>query len=127
MDAELTNALFDRYPGLFRERMSPESGLRHGLECGNGWYELIDTLCACLAQEVKASDVEPISIAQVKQKFGGLRVYVDNATDHQLGMTRLASALSERICECCGAPGRASVIGKMHVVRCETHLAEARA
>lgn len=80
MDSELTNALFDRYPGQFREREPSRSCMHRGFECGDGWYDLIETLCACLAQDVDASAVDPILITQVKQKFGGLRVYVHNAT-----------------------------------------------
>jgi len=57
-------------------------------------------------------------IVQIKEKFGGLRFYVSKATERQRGMIQLASALSERTCECCGAPGRASTIGRSQTTRC---------
>ena len=48
----------------------------------------------------------PLTVGQIKEKFGGLRFYVDGglSPEHQ-GMVALAEALSYRICETCGAPG----------------------
>jgi hypothetical protein len=44
--------------------------------------------------------------AQVKEKFGSLRCYTEEAGQVQRGTIDVASALSERICEIGGAPGR---------------------
>lgn len=43
-----------------------------GLECGKGWNQLIYDLCAELKQIGFNSDV-----LQIKEKFGGLRYYID--------------------------------------------------
>lgn len=50
---------------------------------------------------------------QIKEKFGGLRVYytkyVDENTDHDAyyqGIIDMAEAMSYRICETCGKPGK---------------------
>ena len=46
---------------------------------------------------------------QVKEKFGGLRFYVQAGSDVQRGMITLAEAMSYRICDLCG--GRAELRG----------------
>lgn len=54
-------------------------------------------------QKLKAaSDRIPVAV-QVKEKFGGLRFYVCNATEEQRQYIRFAERLSYRICEECGA------------------------
>ena len=91
-----------------------------GFEHGDGWFNIIDTLCSVIQhhtdwkrkQEPFAgmSDEEfdeihqPVA-AQVKEKFGGLRFYCDNTDDYILGAIALAESLSYRACEACGAPG----------------------
>jgi hypothetical protein len=47
MDKKLQNQLFKKYPKIFRQHKLSfrESCMGFGIETGNGWYELIDTLC----------------------------------------------------------------------------------
>lgn len=42
---------------------------------------------------------------QVKEKFGGLRVYVGSDVPETRDLIRAAERRSERICESCGRPG----------------------
>jgi len=98
-----------------------------GIECGDGWYDLIDALCADIQNEVdneirqqgykiKRGDLKPedalpeedmqVVAVQVKEKFGGLRFYVSRETDRVAGMISMAESMSLRICETCGNPGR---------------------
>ena len=42
------------------------------------------------------------NITQVKEKFGGLRFYIDGGDDEIYGMIGLAESLSYRTCEFCG-------------------------
>lgn len=70
-----------------------------GIECGKGWHPLIKPILeAC--QEL---DVE---VAQVKQKFGALRIYLDGAPSWLLDMCDLAEELSCYRCEECGVEGK---------------------
>jgi hypothetical protein len=50
MSPELEKKLYDAYPLIFKERnLSPqETCMCWGLECGDGWYDLIYTLCRAL-------------------------------------------------------------------------------
>jgi hypothetical protein len=40
--------------------------------------------------------------AQIKQKFGTLRLYADNVNSYSEGIISLAESLSEHICKHCG-------------------------
>jgi hypothetical protein len=52
MRRELDEELCRRYPEMFRDRHGdPEkSAMPRGLECGDGWFNLIDLLCASLQE-----------------------------------------------------------------------------
>ena len=103
MSPELDKQLCDKYPTIFADRYkSPqESCLAFGIECGDGWYDILDTLCYAATHtystsfEVDEQDgkrlglklntynnayyfpVNPPQIIadQVKEKFGTLRFY----------------------------------------------------
>ena len=48
-----------------------------GIACGDGWYEPIKKMCLQLEVLNKESEEGKIIAAQIKEKFGGLRCYVD--------------------------------------------------
>lgn len=47
MDLELQNELYKKYPKIFRQKDDDMTStcMCWGFECGNGWYNIIDTLC----------------------------------------------------------------------------------
>jgi len=55
-------------------------------------------------REVK-QPCEQVVAAQVKEKFGTLRFYVNGGDDTTRGMIQMAEAMSACTCEDCGAPG----------------------
>ena len=122
MDADLQKQLYDRYPLIFQERVLPmaETAMCWGIATGNGWYHLIDGLCAQLQRETDQDGVPQIIATQVKEKFGTLRFHTREANERQSAMIDLASELSSRICDQCGAPGQLRTSG-WHATRCEAH------
>ena len=50
--------------------------------------------------------VPQVVAAQVKEKYGSLRFYTVGGDDEIQGMVRMAEAMSCRICEDCGKPGK---------------------
>jgi len=61
------------------------------------------------------------ALGQVKEKFGGLRFYVDNCVDDYLdGAIGFAEQMSFLICEICGSPGKCRGRGWL-MTRCEEH------
>ena len=125
MRKELDELLCTRYPQIFaeRNRSIAESCMGFGFACGDGWFTLVDTLCARLQFETDRNGAPQVVAAQVKEKFGGLRFYVRHATDQQSGMIDMAVALSAHICEVCGHPGQVLVHG-VAMTRCPEHTPE---
>lgn len=91
-----------------------------GFECGDGWFELLRDLFA----ELNAiPDIGRISITQVKQKYGELRVYTSG--EAVPGVDAAIQKAAERAlitCEKCGKEGRPVVNERgWHRVTCDGH------
>jgi len=75
-----------------------------GVECQSGWARLYEPIRArCQSAGVP--------ILQVKEKFGGLRVYVGAADPALLQAIERAEQQSHTICEVCGADHAATTPG----------------
>jgi hypothetical protein len=78
----------------------------YGLECGEGWKKIVDRT----HEKLKYIDPE-YKIAQIKEKFGGLRYYYDNSFESyddvrreiMDDIVRAAEYEASRTCELCGA------------------------
>ena len=108
MKEELQNKLYEKYPKLFSRKDLPmnQTCMCWGMECGDGWYKLLDKL----AHQLSYYDVYA---EQVKEKFGGLRFYVtfgenmtEDAVDTVYNFIGNAETKSLQTCEVCGAPGQ---------------------
>lgn len=88
-----------------------QDGFPAYIECGNGWAELI---LKC-HEQLKAFD-HNYKIAQIKEKFGGLRFYFTPTnpafTRHMGLMLTEIERSSYLICEACGQPGNLRTQGK---------------
>ncbi|HDR8993915.1 hypothetical protein [Burkholderia vietnamiensis] len=111
MRPDLQQQLYERYPAIFEHEP--------GFACGDGWFDLIDVLCAQL-QGVTEHGGPQVVATQVKEKFGSLRFYTASLNDEQHGMVELAEALSVRICEVCGSRGQLYKPGWVRT-RCDAH------
>jgi hypothetical protein len=136
MNEELDKILCEKYPKIFRDRNKrmQETCMCWGFSHGDGWYNIIEAACRNIQNHIdwkrkqepyaSMSDDEfneihqPIA-AQVKEKFGGLRFYVDNADDYTSGVIAMAESMSYKTCETCGAPGKQSGKGWIKTV-CES-------
>mgnify|MGYP006972340604 CR=1 FL=1 len=109
MRNEFQIRLFESYPKIFRDRDLPlmKSATGRGIVCDDGWYPLIDALCATLQACADSGCGPQVVVSQVKEKFGSLRFHVKGfaagRSAEQYGMLLFAQYLSERICEVCGA------------------------
>lgn len=112
MSPEKTKALQDKYPkifGLGGESNEPY-GL-YGLECGDGWYDLIETLCRNIQHHVdwkiknlpeEEREGFQVVATQIKQKYSTLRFYYSGGDDYTAGLIHMAESMSGMICETCG-------------------------
>lgn len=82
---------------------------------GKGWHGIIDRLVTDLLAMGWDGDV-----AQVKEKFGGLRFYINGGTDQMFDRIETAGDESLVTCEECGGPGKQTEGGWIQT-RCEEH------
>jgi len=115
MQKELELKLVEKYPKLFEDygKSEMETCMAWGCECGNGWYLILDELFE------KLSKFPDIVLAQVKEKFGTLRVYLEGVTSENhtevYGYVDSATNKSSRTCELCGEIGRLRTDGWFRV------------
>lgn len=121
MKKELDDLLCQRYPLIFAERhlSMKETCMYWGFTCGDGWFDLIDSLCERLQFWTDHNGAPQVVASQVKEKWGELCFYPRGAaSEKQWGMIEMAEAMSARICEQCGKPGRMLVCGHTFMTRC---------
>lgn len=126
MSPEKTKQLYDKYPGIFAERsLSPdESCMAFGLECDDGWYDLLDVLCSLIMWETKYDEnMKPVVALQVKEKFGTLRFYYRGGNDAISSYVTFAENMSGRTCEVCGSVGSVRDGGWLRTL-CDQHAKE---
>ena len=135
MKPELEKQLIEKYPKIFQineeRRMLPFP--MFGFECGDGWYNILNTLCFQIQSHIdwredfnksiiehnKKEDPEgqinqqmlqeyipQVVVTQVKEKFCTLRFYYDGGDEKIDGMVRMAEAMSAVTCEVCGNVGK---------------------
>jgi hypothetical protein len=107
MNAENTKYLIETYPVLYQGHLLTiqQSCMPWGIETGDGWLKLIDKLSSDITALDKRDGTTTIAV-QVKEKFGGLRFYIEGGSDAVFALIDKAEALSERTCETCGEPGK---------------------
>ena len=106
MRKELEEVLYQRYPALFaRRELAPgQLTMRWGFECGDGWFDLIDTLCSSLEYRTNHGGAPQVRVNQVKSKLGTLRFnFVGSGDEYARGMRDMALSISAIMCEECGA------------------------
>ncbi len=108
MNAELQKLLWEKYPSLFKQKDLPahKTAMCWGLDVGDGWFGLIDTACSLIQEHIdRTPECHQVEFTQVKEKFGGLRMYTIGGDDFTEGVISMASSMSYCICEDCGLPG----------------------
>ena len=129
MRAELEQKLIAKYPQLFADSKKPptESLMCFGCDHGDGWFSLIEAICHLVDQHIANGGwkgEEPYKFLQIKEKYGGLRVYDHGSDDYIRGVIDAAESLSYRICEICGSPGKTCSSGIWVKTLCGTHADE---
>ena len=121
---EFVKRMEDKYPKMFAQPYG-------GFAVGEGWWPILQALCANIQHYLnwknREGEVVPqVVVAQIKEKFGGLRFYYDGGDDRVQGMVSMAESWADKSCEECGAPGTSGGQGWIRTL-CPTHRAEADA
>lgn len=114
----------ERFPKMFANPYG-------GFCCGEGWWPILEKLCSNIQSHIdwknkQAKVIPQVTVAQIKEKFGGLRFYYDGGDDHIKGMVRMAEAWADATCEDCGAPATKQTSGWIKTV-CDKHFDEREA
>jgi hypothetical protein len=135
---EFVAEMEEKFPEFFIDK-------QYGGFCvGKGWWKIIESLCDNIQHHINqqkrlaelyakdpsltylegAKEVE-FSIAQIKEKFGGLRFYYNGGDDVIDGMIRMAESWAVRTCEVCGESGIPRSGGWIRTL-CDTHYNESK-
>jgi hypothetical protein len=148
MREELDRQLVEKYPLIFKNRYGDmrETAMCWGFDHGDGWYQIIDSLCGQIQSHIDWSHknhewdlkwneehpddlrevrdpIPQVVATQIKEKFGGLRFYHDGGDDIIDGMVRMAESWAYHTCEKCGHPGTLRHGGWVRTL-CDTHEEE---
>ena len=122
MTPEKDRELRQRYPLVFAGRLLNDEPIR----CNDGWFDLLDKLCATLEQLIAAlpdaDDRQAHRAVQVKEKFGALRFYTDRVVDKQIAdAIAKAERASTTVCDICSKPGELGTHKGVVATRCAEH------
>ncbi len=128
----------EAYPKMFGQPYG-------GFAVGKGWYPILEKLCSNIQSHIdhvnsrreylltknEDNDVIPdavpqVTVAQIKEKFGGLRFYYEGGDEQIHGMVRMAEAWADVACEECGGIGKRRHGGWVRTL-CDVHEAERQA
>lgn len=87
---------------------------------GAGWAELIKQVFTFM-ETIK----EPVKIVQVKEKWGGLRIYTDCMNEKMDNFITRMERHSFSICEACGKKGALYKRGGWYFTSCDEHAGDA--
>lgn len=129
---EFVSKLHGKYPAMF-------SGKYGGIDVDQGWWPIIESLCFNIQGHIDnvaktreillkgnpynrpiPEEVPQVVVEQIKEKFGGLRFYINGGDDKIDGMVRMAESWASKTCEVCGKPGKIRAGGWIKTL-CDEH------
>jgi hypothetical protein len=116
-----SDSLCARLPRLFPRRTC--------IQCDSGWHPILERLFIALDADVKSLETDglveadnPPRIVEVKEKLGGLRVYMRGPISLLMrDRIKQAEAEAAATCETCGAPGELRDYAGYFATRCPKH------
>lgn len=125
MKKEYQDKLINEFPDLFRgTKKSPqESCMAWGCDVEDGWFTIVYATSKSINAHLKrlkdAGKPLDFEYAQIKEKFGTIRIY-DNGGDEFIdGVIAMAEWLSSMTCEVCGKPAKLCNNGNWLKTLCE--------
>lgn len=95
------------------------------LECGEGWNKLLHKMFLAIEKRIAEQGMtvaeSGLKMAQIKEKFGTLRVYYHGGPDIS-DLVEAAVEKSGKTCDECGRVGELHSAGYWVMTRCKKHL-----
>lgn len=104
MKQSLDEGLCRDFPELCIDRHGDmrETCMCWGFDTGSGWEPIIRQALTELEELRKQPGHEGLKLTQVKEKFGGLRIYLSHYSEEAVAIIGKASQASYKTCENCG-------------------------
>jgi len=128
--SEKYEQMMKQFPHLYADRNASMqvTCMCWGIDCGEGWHDIIRDLSAeleAMILKLPPEAQEQVKASQVKEKYGGLRFYMTASTDEMEKAIGRASRKCSTICEDCGQPGKNEELFGWWRTRChDCYLAE---
>lgn len=117
---EFAKRMEEKYPHMFTRPYG-------GMAIGPGWFKIIESLLSNIRNHTDwKKDCTPVTIIQIKEKFGGLRVYYSGGDDTVRGLVTMAESWAHGTCQECGECGTLRP-GVWLRTLCDKHEAEYQA
>jgi hypothetical protein len=143
--------LLDKYPKIFQQYEGNPGGI-NWTGVPEGWLPIVDKLCAVIQKHcdspssmenpeyVEGSSYDrddssthryiqiarpQVKCVQMKEKFAGLRFYVENADERVMGMISMAEHICANTCETCSTEEGLGFTKGWITVRCKKCAVEA--
>lgn len=132
---EFVKHLETKYPEMY-------SNVYCGIAIEPGWYNIVELASHAIYANAKwkieqrerllkdnphnrdiPDEIDFPSVAQIKEKFGTLRFYVDGGDEFTNGVATMAELMSGRVCETCGDIGSRRSGGWIRTL-CDKHEEE---
>ena len=123
MTPDVEERLCRAFPKIFAERLDPRTRtpMERGIECGDGWYNIIDRLCQAIQWHLDhGTGIPQVVATQVKEKLGTLCFYYRDGDEFIRGLVSMAREISAVTCDVCGAPGVLQGASRI-MCRCQLH------
>lgn len=118
MQKHIEKTFIETFPQLFADMYGDPkvTCLAFGCDHGEGWYELLWTLCENIQKELDRHPEPDFKFTQVKQKFGRLIVYHTNSQNDAIyQLIDNAMEESASICEQCGSTDLVSMLSQGYI------------
>ena len=116
-----TEDIVKDFPSLFSADLRYPSML-FGVETGEGWADIIYEACEKIQESLKSLSPEAqkdFHFTQIKEKFGGLRIYCSWYTDAIDQIIKEATIKASKTCEVTGEKGKVREINGWYTCLCD--------
>ena len=118
MDKKLEKKLMEEFPTFFKDMYGDmtKTCMHWGCAHGDGWFKILHEACKKIAKLDKGT----FYFEQIKEKFGGLKLYCAGGNDEIYKITDAAEKESYETCEHCGTKKDVTTEGGWILILCKT-------
>jgi hypothetical protein len=117
MDAKLEKKLMEEFPTFFKDMYGDPkvTCMAWGCAHGDGWWGIVYKACKKIAKLDKGT----FYFEQIKEKFGGLRLYYSGGNEEIFHIIDAAEKESYKTCEHCGTKKDVTTEGSWILTLCK--------